>query len=519
MGIVLAIAILVVYAVALIAVFRVPFRALGVLVVGMAVHNFMLMILLRLGTPGFAVRVVQSWKEGILILLGALVAQRVWRAWQAPLPDPPPQAAEGKTLQRAREILRRLTPMDWVAVAFAVLLVIYLLMPARILHNEPGYARRVIEFRQLFLLPLLYLYGRVFWPARREDLTWVFRLILGAAAVVGLFGIIELFFIPTTTWLNLGITQLSDWLHYAYNGPQHFPEYFFQTTSEGLLLRRMVSTYVSPLGIAYTGLLIVPLAARLLDARRTGLPTWFKGMSIALLVVAVMFSVTRLAIALAVIEFALLLILLRRRWLLAGVPAVIVLALVVVFQYVNFGPLTTYQLKPVPVRPKHIGLVSGSSSDPSIRGHMATLRGDIQYAIIHPLGTGLGSSIHQFGSSGGRGESAIFDVFDDAGLVTGALYLALYAMAIYHGYRAWRSTADDPLLSALPLVACVGGLILAPIALTSEVNGDFSVTFLFWWAAGFALTARTAPSLNVSNARLALKRRSRGPTGPPPELR
>src|SRR5882762_7358806 len=105
MGIVLAIAILLVYAAALIVVWRVPFRALGVLVAGMAVHNFTLMILLRLGTPGFFVRVVQSWKEGILILLAALVAQRAWRAWKAP--DPPPQAGEGKALQRAREILRR----------------------------------------------------------------------------------------------------------------------------------------------------------------------------------------------------------------------------------------------------------------------------------------------------------------------------------------------------------------------------------------------------------------------------
>src|SRR5437870_6580721 len=110
MGILLAIAVLVVYAAALIAVWRVPFRALGVLVAGMAVHNFTLMILLRLGTPGFLVRVVQSWKEGILILLAALVAQRAWRA--APTLTLP---------QRAREILRRLTPMDWVAVAFAVL--------------------------------------------------------------------------------------------------------------------------------------------------------------------------------------------------------------------------------------------------------------------------------------------------------------------------------------------------------------------------------------------------------------
>jgi hypothetical protein len=63
-------------------------------------------------------------------------------------------------------------------------------------------------------------------------------------------------------------------------------------------------------------------------------------------------------------------------------------------------------------------------------------------------------------------------------------------MAIYQGFRTWRARPDDPLLSAMPLVTFVGGLILAPIALTSEVNGDFSVTFLFWWAAGFSLTAR-----------------------------
>src|SRR6266568_1741228 len=319
-GILLAVALLVLYGAALIAVFRVPFRALGVLVAGMAVHNFLLMILLRLGTPGFVVRVLQSWKEGILILLAALVLQRAWKA-AAPTPTLP------------REILRRLVPMDWIAVAFTLLLLIYLVMPASILHGEAGYARRVIEFRQLILIPLLYTYGRVFWPARREDLTWVFRLTLCAAGVVGLFGIIELFFVPTTTWLGWGITQLSDWLHYAYNGPQHFPDYFYQTTSNGLFLRRMVSTYVSPLGIAYTGLLIVPLAVSLLGGRRTGPPSWFRWATATLLVL--------------VIEMLLMLILLRRRWLLAAVPVVSALALIVVFEYVNFGPLLNRDLTPV----------------------------------------------------------------------------------------------------------------------------------------------------------------------------
>jgi hypothetical protein len=41
---------------------------------------------------------------------------------------------------------------------------------------------------------------------------------------------------------------------------------------------------------------------------------------------------------------------------------------------------------------------------------------------------------------------------------------------------------------SLPLVAAVGGLALIPITLTSDVWGDLSVTFLFWWAAGYSAT-------------------------------
>jgi hypothetical protein len=49
------------------------------------------------------------------------------------------------------------------------------------------------------------------------------------------------------------------------------------------------------------------------------------------------------------------------------------------------------------------------------------------------------------------------------------------------------------LASALPLVAFAGGIALIPITLTSDVWGDFSVTFLFWWAAGYS-AARSAAS-------------------------
>ena len=128
-GILLALALLALYGAAIIAVFRVPFRAFGVLVGGMAVHNILLMALLRLDTPGIVIRVLQSWKEGILILLGVLVASRAWREF------------------RARR-LPRLALMDWVAGAFALLLVVYVAMPASLLHNGATYTQRVVEFRQ-----------------------------------------------------------------------------------------------------------------------------------------------------------------------------------------------------------------------------------------------------------------------------------------------------------------------------------------------------------------------------------
>src|SRR5207244_3602823 len=102
-----------IYAIAVWTVWRVPFRALGVLVAGAAVHNLVLMVLLRLGTPGVIVRAVQAWKEGILLLLFVLVLRLAWHA------------------VRSRR-LPKLLPIDLVLAGFAVIVAIYLLIPPAI---------------------------------------------------------------------------------------------------------------------------------------------------------------------------------------------------------------------------------------------------------------------------------------------------------------------------------------------------------------------------------------------------
>jgi hypothetical protein len=482
-GILLALVLLAIYAVALWIVVRAPFRALGVLVAGMAFHNFLIMALLRLDTPGFLVRIVQAWKEGILLLLLAMVAVLGIRAIF------PPLSGEGQGGGRTRSF-PRLLPLDYVALALTLITVIYLLLPHRFLPGGVSLTQRLVGARVILLLPLLYLFGRVFRP-RRGDAAWVTTAIVSAAALVGLLGTIELWLIPTRAWLDLGVNQFSAWLGFHYDGPKGLPPNFFQSAGTGYYLRRMVSSYVSPLGIAYAGLLVVPAAAVLLLQRRR--LSWFKEFlawaGLALLVTGMLFSLTRLAIFLMVAEFLLLAVLFRKRWLLYATPVVGGLALLMLVGYVHFGPLVTADLQTVAHRPPNLRITG--VQDPSVAEHSTSLAKDLQYVLQHPLGTGPGSSVNRFGASIGTGESAVLDMFGDLGMIGGVLYLILYMGCTILAALAfwWTRNRGDPVDSVLPLVAIVGGLALLPITVTSDVWGDFATTFLLWWAFGASVTA------------------------------
>jgi len=487
-GIILALVLLGVYGFALSTIWRAPFRALGVLVAGMAVHNFLLMVLLRLGTPGIVIRVVQAWKEGILLLLLFLALRLGLQAYR-------------------RGRFPRLLPVDIVLAAFVLIAVVYFVLPGSLLGSTASLSQRILGFRVLLLLPLLYLFGRVFFSTRRADLVWNFGAIAGSAAFVGLVGFIELWFIPTRWWVDGGANLLSAWLGFHYHGPAGLPENFFQSAGQGLLLRRMVSTYVSPLPIAYTGLLIVPIATGLMLVRRNS-QRW-QAVSVtllALVVIGMLLSITRLALFLLVAEFFLLALLWRRRWLLWSTVIVAMLVVAVLFGYSRIGPLVTLNLEPVQHRPSGLGILS--QNDPSFNEHGATLAFDLQYVIQHPWGTGLGSSIHRFGQVQGTGESAFFDVFAEIGVLGGAAITLGYALTLVYALAAWRRSRDDPLLAALPLVSLVGGLALVPIVVTSDVWSDFSITFLLWWAAGFTVSLARAEPDEVRQSRLGPARAS-----------
>lgn len=135
-----------------------------------------------------------------------------------------------------------------------------------------------------------------------------------------------------------------------------------------------------------------------------------------------------------------------------------------------------------------------SGHDSSTNEHYAYLVADLKVDLEHPFGLGTGASTVRYGTLVGTGESAVLGMFGDLGLVGGALYVALYLLAIWHGWRTLRVTRRDSLEKLIPLVALVGGIGLIPITLTSDLWGDLSITFLFWWAAGASarLSARAA---------------------------
>jgi O-antigen ligase len=304
--------------------------------------------------------------------------------------------------------------------------------------------------------------------------------------------------VPTRTWLEWGVNLYTQILGFRYDGPGGLPANFFVTLPDGTLLRRMVSTYISPLGIAYTGLLLFPLGVVFIDRQRAWTKAkWFAIALLTLVVIGVLFTVTRLAMLALVGEAVLLILVMRRIWVASLVPVLALAVVLMLYPYASLGPAIDRNLVEVK-RTQWQWAISGNDS--SAQEHYSFLIADLEFDLQHPLGLGTGASVARYGQLVGTGESAILGMFGDLGIVGGAMYVALYLLALWNGYRAYRA-ASDTLAAALPIAALVGGLALLPITLTSDIWGDLSVTFLFWWAAGASATMakrRAAAAVDVS---------------------
>jgi hypothetical protein len=232
-------------------------------------------------------------------------------------------------------------------------------------------------------------------------------------------------------------------------------------------------------------------------------------------VISIALSVTRLALICLAVESIVLAVVLRRRWAAAATGFALAAVVAGFLVYPSFGPIVSFHLADVrpPLGTQILTLIGGgqlpspppveigdlptdmlnrmATSDASIQAHVASLRQGADFVVAHPLGVGLGASVPRFGTATGPGESGLFQIGAETGLPGLVLFLLLYGGLVLTCLEMAFRRSGDLSLSVLPIVVGVGGLALVPVVLTTQVWGDYSVTFLFWWVAGSAMTIGT----------------------------
>ncbi|HET7743462.1 MAG TPA: O-antigen ligase family protein [Gaiellaceae bacterium] len=426
--------------------------AFFVLVVGLALHNAAMAELWDLGVRGRALDVVSAWKESLLLLAFLVLAWKVRRL-------PPVSAA------------------DVLALLYAAIVVVYAILPQAWLDGAATTEGRLLAVRHHLLPVGAYAVGRLLGILWRKPgrLGWV---VAATAAGVALIGLLDLAFVSLQSWRDSGVPGwYRDQLGLHYEGLSGLPEnWVFNTGHEDNPIRRLVSTFLSPLASAY----VLVVALVFVASRRYRV--WSVPLA-ALLYAGLLYTHTRAAFA-ALALGLLLLALAQRRWAPAILAAVSVLAAAVfVAAYPTIGPSTSYTPAELAFLRENAQRHPGTSSDPfsgndaSTRSHLSNLRDGLRTVIHHPQGYGLGNtgvSAKRTGVEIKAGESTYTELGVDAG-IAGLLAFVLWSLALLRGL--WRREAW--IAAAFAAVLFLG--------LQTDVIGVHWIAVVVWGAAGMVL--------------------------------
>jgi hypothetical protein len=342
---------------------RRPVWALHALIVGLALHNVVMALLWRAGVRGAALTVVAAWKDVLLLVALALVVR----------------ARGGLPFKGS------LT--DWLALAFGVLVVVYGVLPQSWLGGGATH-KGVLYAARHDLLPVgAYFLGRGLDLTENERAR-LCHTVLAVAAFVAAFGLVDVYAVPLSWWRPVG-GWFHDQLGLDYFGLSDLPENFVYNAGNGVVFRRLTSTFLSPLATSY--LLVVALFFVRLRA--------WRGRVLALLLFAALLLTHTRSALLALVGGLVVLAIVRRSLrplLFAAVVAVLSFAFVK--SYDHIGPRTHFTKAELTQQEENAKRHHGVSNDPtavneaSTREHLQALRGGVRTVVHHPWGFGLGNS-------------------------------------------------------------------------------------------------------------------------------
>lgn len=415
---------------------RVPRLALLALVVGLALHNVAMALLRDAGVRGTALDVVAAWKD--VLLLVAIVAAL---------------AAAGA--------LPRLVLADRLALGYGAVVIAYWLVPQDWLGGESTGRGELYALRHHLLPVGAYALGRllVLEPA------WWRRLgaaIVATAAGLAAWGLADVYLVPLSWWRGSGVPGwFSEQLGLAYRCLSGLPENWILNTDEESPVRRLVSTFLSPLATSYT--LVVALLLIVAARRRP----WTAGAGV-LVYAGLLWTHTRaafLALALGLVVLAWL----RRSWTPVALAALtLVVSVAFVGAFPSIGPETTYTPTELACLRAQGALEGEKTRDPfspgesSTSSHLRALRDGIERVARHPWGYGLGNagvSASRTGVEVKAGESTYTELGVDTGVAGLALFVAwLGALAAALRRRSPWLTASLVAVAALGLQTDVIGV-------------------------------------------------------------
>jgi hypothetical protein len=460
--------------VATVLVWRRPFVALYLFIVGLAAHNIVMALLWGAGVRGGSLELISAWKE---ILLAVAVAR------------------VGLDALRARRLPVQPGLVDFLAAVFAGLVLLYAVIPQSALGGSAD-ASAVLHALRHDLVPVVaFLLGRALGitAAQVRSAAWT---LLGSAAAVAGFGLVEEYTAGVGWWHRSGaVGYFRHQLGFDYRGPGGMPENFAFNTGHNHLFRRLISTFISPLGAAY--MFVVALLAA--PMRRLALPF------AALVFAGLLFTISRSALTGLVAGLLVLALARREWWPLAAVVVVIGAGIAFDRAYTHVAPTTHFLPAELKEQEENARRHPNAKTklfdfnEPSWRSHLSSLRQGLSTVAHHPQGYGLGNAgatAERFGVELRAGESNYTEIGVETGLV-GMIAFVAWNLALLAGLvrRAWTESPGALRDGAAGIAAALAAILL--IAVQTDAYGIPWLGYVLWWLAGALTVAWSRSTTSV----------------------
>lgn len=387
-----------------------------------------------------------------------------------------------------RQAMGLLQPVDWLAIAFVLLVGVAFLLSGELLSS------RLINARRLASLPILYLAGRALL-ANRFEFSRAARMLIGIAVVVSLLGFVELLALGNEFWrgtvriLELQGETISGGIQSAL---QHARDGLPLNWWSHLVirLRRLVSTFLEPTTLSIFLALTITLAPFVL-VRRPGPSVTLRGRGGRLVDPRSMLGDIRgylgrwdapAAVAVGVMLVAMVLTVGKGGWM--------ILATVAFTCFLSTTRQSIGRLVAVVAVLGVVALAIGSvipGVGPNINAHVDGLITGALQLLTHPLGSGLGSTGFWGANLDVGTDSTAGVIASQLGLPGIVIFVAWAALLVYRILPAGTAEDDqrrraDPALRRAIAGALLGlfGLSLLSTSATGLLGSAFYLLLGGW---------------------------------------